>query len=120
MVPNYHAHLVTPARQRPSQQCLLDTFTGDIVLPIFGCQDRQIFKPDEADFIAKIVAPLEDGTTLGYAAALVHSAHDVKSAFGGLYVQPFLRPIERADDLQFHLVAQGAFAVRRRMQAYLP
>jgi len=32
---------------------------------------------------------------------------------GGLYVQPSLRPVDRAEDLQFHRVAQ-AVAVRRR------
>jgi hypothetical protein len=50
IVPDHHAHLVAAARQRPAEQGLLNPFTGDIVLPVFGCQDRQILEPDEADF----------------------------------------------------------------------
>src|SRR5882762_6942190 len=41
------------------------------------------------------------------------------STLGGLYVQPSLRPVDRAVDLQFHRVAQGAVAVRRRAEPQL-
>ena len=50
VVPNDHAHIVTPARQRPTEQCLLNRCTADSVLSVFSRQDRQILESDEADF----------------------------------------------------------------------
>src|SRR6266480_7284891 len=42
------------------------------------------------------------------------------SALGGLYVQPFFRPVKRAEDLQFHRIAQDTLPVRRRTEPQFP
>ena len=49
MVRDNHAHLMTAARQRPSEQCLLNRFTADPVVPVFRRHEREIIEPDEAD-----------------------------------------------------------------------
>jgi hypothetical protein len=36
-------------RQRPTEQCLLNRFATDGVLPVFRRQNRKIVDPDEAD-----------------------------------------------------------------------
>ncbi len=40
IVGDHHADIMTPARERPPEQSLLDRFAANGVLPVFGDQDR--------------------------------------------------------------------------------
>jgi hypothetical protein len=44
-----HADIMTPARQRPGEQCFLDRLTADVVPSVFARQERQIMEPNQAD-----------------------------------------------------------------------
>src|SRR5882762_9775654 len=61
IVRNDHAYIMAAARQRPTQQCLLNRFTTDGMSSIFRRQDREIVEPDEADF-HRLTDPLAYGS----------------------------------------------------------
>src|SRR5438477_9838853 len=49
MIGDDHADAVTPARERPGKQRLLDRLAADEVLPVVGREHRQIVESNEAD-----------------------------------------------------------------------
>src|SRR5437762_10031856 len=123
VVPNHRAHLVTPARQCPAEQGLLDPFTGDIVLFVFGRQDRQILEPYEADFHRQDrssarrrhsaeIRPRSDpfGSWVGLSAdgRISAARAAARSTLSGPYVQPFLRAVDSAEGMQYLRVERGA------------